>query len=77
MATVLCKSVRNENISRGHRIGKLGLRLVNNHDSANFELPIVHLLYYGHVGILFEPLQVSTSFTALIDLNTTTKLSFL
>lgn len=46
-----------ENITVGRRIGKLGLRLLNQCDSANSELSVVHLLYYGHIGILFEPMQ--------------------
>lgn len=47
-----------ENIEVGHRIGKLGLKVLQQYDSSISELPAVHLLYYGHVGILFEPLQV-------------------
>ena len=40
----------------GHRIGKLGMKLLGIVSSIT-ELPIVHAYYYGHVGVLFEPMQ--------------------
>ena len=40
----------------GHRIGKLGMNLLDA-VSSSAELPNVHLYYYGHVGVFFEPIQ--------------------
>ena len=57
-ALVLCQDMSSDNIKVGYRIGKLGLKVLKQHSSIS-ELPAVHLLYYGHVGILFEPMQVS------------------
>lgn len=59
-AVVMCQDINSSDIWVGHRIGKLGLRLQNEYVSisSNSELPSQHLLYYGHVGILFEPIQV-------------------
>jgi hypothetical protein len=47
--------------SAGRRIGKLGMRMLDQCDSSLSELPKVHLVYYGHVGCLFEPVQVNKS----------------
>lgn len=59
-ATVLCRAMSTKSFL-GHRIGKLGLRLLNQYDLSTSHLPLVYLMYYGFVGILFEPLQVSQS----------------
>jgi len=56
-AAVLCKDISSEHTRVGHRIGKLGLSLLQQYDTSMTLLPSVHLIYYGHVGILFEPLQ--------------------
>ena len=41
----------------GCRIGKLALNLLNQNDSFLNESPTVYAFYYGHIGILFEPIQ--------------------
>ena len=54
-AAVLCTGL-NETCRVGYRIGQLGLKMLNQkNDWSN--MPLVHLLYYGWVGILFEPIQ--------------------
>ena len=75
LAVVLCQDICNDNISLGHRIGKLGLRLM--HDAYLSELPMIYFSYYGLIGILFEPLQVchlSRMYIYLLVLNLTTML---
>jgi hypothetical protein len=78
LAIVLCQDICNDNISLGHRIGKLGLRLM--HDAYLSELPSIYFSYYGHIGILFEPLQVchlSRMYIYLLVLNLTNDASFI
>ena len=62
-AVVLCQDISSESILLGHRIGKMGMsmcmNLLNQNHSSTSELSSVHLLYYSHVGSLFEPIQVS------------------
>ena len=54
-AAVLCREL-DETCRVGYRIGQLGLKMLNQkNDRSN--MPLVHLLYYGWVGILFEPIQ--------------------
>ena len=53
-AAVLCGEL-NEACRVGYRIGQLGLKMLNQNDLS--VMPHVHLLYYGCVGILFEPIQ--------------------
>eukprot|EP00956_Cyclotella_meneghiniana_P016274 scaffold25619_cov80-Cyclotella_meneghiniana.AAC.1 len=53
-AAVLCGEL-NEACRVGYRIGQLGLKMLNQNDLS--VMPLVHLLYYGCVGILFEPIQ--------------------
>ncbi|KAL7478293.1 hypothetical protein ACHAW6_004062, partial [Cyclotella cf. meneghiniana] len=57
-AIVLCGKINHQDIQVGRRIGKLGLKLLNESDSCIYVLPSVHLFYYGYIGILFEPIQV-------------------
>ena len=57
-AAVLCTDISSEHTRVGHRIGKLGLSLLQQYYTSMTLLPTVPLTYYGHVGILFEPLQV-------------------
>ena len=54
-AAILCE-ISNGTIKAGYRIGQLGLKILNKSSSDSL-LPIVHVLYYAKVGILFEPLQ--------------------
>ena len=54
-AAILCE-IPNETIKASYRIGQLGLKILNQSSSDSL-LPIVHVLYYAKVGILFEPLQ--------------------
>lgn len=54
-AAILCE-ISNGTIKAGYRIGQLGLKILNQSSSDSL-LPIVHVLYYAIVGILFEPLQ--------------------
>ena len=60
-AVILCQKT-NENTETGHRIGKLGLKLLHESSSIS-EVPRVYLSYYGYVGIWFEPIQ------AVIDMH--------
>ncbi|KAL3793699.1 hypothetical protein ACHAWO_000509 [Cyclotella atomus] len=55
-AAILCQ-LTDANIRIGKRVGQLGLKLLNQSDSFMSELPLVHMLYYGYVGVLFEPIQ--------------------
>jgi hypothetical protein len=61
-AVILCYDLSSKVIRLGQRIGRLGLRMLNRIDSFQRKLPEIYLLYYGHVGILFEPIQVSINF---------------
>eukprot|EP00804_Cyclotella_cryptica_P020127 CCRYP_014899-RB/>CCRYP_014899-RB protein AED:0.03 eAED:0.03 QI:211/1/1/1/1/1/6/342/1334 len=56
-AVVLCKDVSGTDARLGYRIGKLGLKMLHEDDTATSELPSVYLLYFGFVAVLFEPLQ--------------------
>ena len=53
-AAVLCTEL-NETSRVGYRIGRLGLKMSNQNDSNS--MPLLYLLYYGYVGIVFEPIQ--------------------
>jgi hypothetical protein len=55
-AAILCQ-LTDANIRIGKRVGQLGLKLLNQSGSFMSELPLVHMLYYGYVGVLFEPIQ--------------------
>ena len=54
-AAVLCQGM-DQNMEIGHRIGKLGMKLLGIVSSFT-ELPNAYSYYYGHVGVLFEPIQ--------------------
>jgi hypothetical protein len=60
-AVILCRDMSSNAIRVGQRIGRLGQRMLNRGDWFQRKLPEIYLHYYGHVGILFEPIQVSTS----------------
>jgi hypothetical protein len=59
---VMCKNMSFDDMEVGHRIGKLGLRIMHEWRYDNM-LPTVYLSYYGYIGCLFEPLQ------AVIDMH--------
>ena len=54
-AALLCQEI-NQNMEMGHRIGRLGLKLLDMVSSIT-ELPDVYAFYYGTVGVFFEPIQ--------------------
>lgn len=56
-AVILCKDLSGEDTRVGYRIGKLGLKILHEHPSITSELPMVYLLHFGFVAILFEPIQ--------------------
>ena len=58
---MLCQEL-NENTRIGYHIGQLGLKLFHQ-SSCITELPMIYHLYYGYVGIWFEPIQ------AVIDMH--------
>ena len=60
-AVILCQEL-NANTRAGHRIGQLGLKLLHQSSSIT-QIPTVYHLYYGYVGIWFEPVQ------AVIDMH--------
>jgi hypothetical protein len=49
-AAILCQ-LTDANIRIGKRVGQLGLKLLNQSGSFMSELPLVHMLYYGYVGV--------------------------
>ena len=54
----MCQKMNdNKRIQVGRRFGQLGLKLLNQSESSMSVLPLVHVMYYGFVGILFEPIQ--------------------
>lgn len=55
-AAIVCQKM-NDNIILGRRIGQLGLKMLDQSESYMSELPLVYVLYYGSVGIFFEPIQ--------------------
>jgi hypothetical protein len=70
VAVVLSRDLSSRNVLLGHRIGKLSLRTLDHCHSSISQLPSLHLLYYGHVGILFQPMQASSScFIIILDLH--------
>jgi hypothetical protein len=50
-------NMSSQDVRLGYRIGKLALNLLNQNDSFLSESPTVYAFYYGHIGILFEPIQ--------------------
>eukprot|EP00804_Cyclotella_cryptica_P023399 CCRYP_000531-RA/>CCRYP_000531-RA protein AED:0.03 eAED:0.03 QI:150/1/1/1/1/1/4/75/1330 len=56
-ASVLCEDRNIQNLQLGYRIGKLSLKMIDHNNSATSELPLVYLLHYGHIAIMFEPIQ--------------------
>jgi predicted ATPase len=54
-ASILCQDI-NKNMEKGHRVGKLGLKLLGTNSSLTM-LPEVYVIYYGNVGVFFEPMQ--------------------
>jgi hypothetical protein len=58
----MCRGENFDDMKVGHRIGKVGLRIMQERNYGSM-LPTVYLSYYGLVGCLFEPLQ------AVIDMH--------
>lgn len=56
-ASMLCEDRSIQNLQLGYRIGKLSLKMLNQNKLATSELPLVYLMNYGHIAIVFEPIQ--------------------
>ena len=56
-AVVLCEDMSSPDAQLGHRVGKLGMKILRESDLAQSELSQVYVMYYGFIGILFEPIQ--------------------
>lgn len=56
-AATLCRNNTTNDIRIGCNVGKIGLKMLHEVDSAMVELPSVHLCYYMFIGVFTEPIQ--------------------